>query len=83
MTSSQMKHACNLLSPRQWMAQVLKSVRTVGVSDHQSNKVGISVNKKPPFISKNLKCDHIPPPLIQSPSPIGLSLFHFFHFPSA
>ena len=73
MTSSRMEHAYNLLSPRRRTVQVPKSVRGVGNSNHQSNKVGNPVNKKPPFVSKSLKRDHRPPPLIQSPSPIGLS----------
>jgi len=77
MTSSRLEHAHNLFSPRRRTTQVPKSMRGVGVgvSNHQSNnKVGIiSVNKKPPFVSKSLKRDHRPPPLIQSPSPIGLS----------
>ena len=73
MTSSRMEYAHNLLSPRRRTAQVPKSMRGVGASNHQSNKVGVPVNKKPPFVSKSLKRDHRPPPLIQSPSPIGLS----------
>ena len=74
MTSSRMEHAHNLFSPRRRTAHVPKSIRGVGVSNHQSNnKDIIPVNKKPPFVSKSLKRDHRPPPLIQSPSPIGLS----------
>lgn len=73
MTSSRMEYAHNLLSPRRRTAQVPKSMRGVGASNHQSNKVGVPVNKKPPFVSKSLRRDHRPPPLIQSPSPIGLS----------
>jgi len=74
MTSSRMEYAHNLLSPRRRTAQVPKSMRGVGASNHQSNTVGIPANKKkPPFVSKSLKRDHRPPPLIQSPSPIGLS----------
>ena len=80
MTSSRLEHAHNLFSPRRrTTTQVPKSIRGVGVSsNHQSNnnnkdKVGNPVKKKPPFVSKSLKRDHRPPPLIQSPSPIGLS----------
>jgi len=73
MTSGRMEYAHNLFSPRRRTAQVPKSIRGVGVGNHQSNKVVIPVNKKPPFVSKGLKRDHRPPPLIQSPSPIGLS----------
>lgn len=74
MTSGRLEHAHNLFSPRRRTAQVPNSLRGVGVSNHQSNnKVVIPVNKKPPFVSKSLKRDHRPPPLIQSPSPIGLS----------
>ena len=75
MTTSRLEHVHNLLSPRRRVIQVPKSIRGMGVSKHhQSNKkVGIPVNKKPPFVSKGLKRDHRPPPLIQSPSPIGLS----------
>jgi len=74
MTSGRMEHAHNLFSPRRRTAQVPKSIRGVGVGNHQSNnKVVVPVNKKPPFVSKGLKRDHRPPPLIQSPSPIGLS----------
>jgi hypothetical protein len=71
LTSSRLDHAHNLFSPRRRTTQVPKSIRGVGVSNHQSN--GIPVNKKPPFVSKSLKRDRRPPPLIQSPSPIGLS----------
>jgi len=82
MTSSRLEHAHNLLSPRRrTTTQVSKSMRGVGALsiNHQSNnnnnnnKVGNPVKKKPPFVSKSLKRDHRPPPLIQSPSPIGLS----------
>jgi len=74
MTTSRLEHAHNLFSSRRRMTHVPKSIRGMGVSNHQSNnKVGIPVNKKPPFVSKGLKRDHRPPPLIQSPSPIGLS----------
>lgn len=75
MTSGRMEHAHNLFSPRRRTTQVPKSIRGVGVSssNQQSNRVGIPVNKKPPFVSKSLKRDRRPPPLIQSPSPIGLS----------
>ena len=66
MTSSRLEHVHNLFSPRRRTAQVPKSIRGVGVSNHQNNK-------KPPFVSRSLKRDHRPPPLIQSPSPIGLS----------
>lgn len=73
-TSSRMEHAHNLFTPRRRTTQVTKSIRGVGVGNHQGNsKVVIPVNKKPPFVSKSLKRDHRPPPLIQSPSPIGLS----------
>lgn len=74
-TSSRLEYAHNLLSPRRRTTQVSKSMRGVGVSNyHQSNKVGsIPVNKKPPFVSKSLNRDRRPPPLIQSPSPLGLS----------
>ena len=74
-TSSRLEHAHNLFSPRRRTVQVPKSIRGVGVSNQQSNnnKVGIPVKKKPPFVSRSLKRDHRPPPLIQSPSPIGLS----------
>jgi len=77
MTSSRLEHAHNLFSPRRrTTTQVPKSMRGVGVvSIHQSNnnKAGNPVKKKPPFVSRSLKRDHRPPPLIQSPSPIGLS----------
>jgi len=76
MTSGRLDHAHNLFSPRRRTAQVPKSIRGVGVSNLQNNnnKVVLPVNnKKPPFVSKGLKRDHRPPPLIQSPSPIGLS----------
>jgi len=75
MTSGRMEHANNLFSPRRRTAQVPRSIRGVGGSNLQNNnnKVVIPANKKPPFVSKSLKRDHRPPPLIQSPSPIGLS----------
>ena len=76
MASGRMEHAHNLFSPRRRTAQVPKSIRGVGVSSHDqnnNNKVVIPVKKKPPFVSRSLKRDHRPPPLIQSPSPIGLS----------
>ena len=81
MTSGRMEHAHNLFSPRRRTAQVPKSIRGVGVSNLQNNNnnnnnnnmVLNPVKKKPPFVSKSLKRDHRPPPLIQSPSPIGLS----------
>jgi len=79
MTSGRMERAHNLFSPRRRTVQVPKSIRGVGVSNHHQNNnnnnkvVVIPVNKKPPFVSKSLKRDHRPPPLIQSPSPIGLS----------
>jgi len=60
-------YAHNLPSPRRRMAQAPKSLRRVGASSPQSN------NKKPPFVSRSLKRDNRPPPLIQSPSPVGLS----------
>jgi hypothetical protein len=50
-------------SPRRRMTQAPKSLRGVGNNN----------NKKPPFVAKSLKRDHRPPPLIQSPSPVGLS----------
>jgi hypothetical protein len=76
--TSRLEHAQNLLSPRRRVTQVPKSLRGVGVNSHQSSSstrrpVGTGVNKKPPFTSRSLKRDHRPPPLIQSPSPIGLS----------
>ena len=78
MTTSRLEHAHNLLSPRRRTAQISKSLRGVGTSSYQSsNKAGIpavGVNKKPPFVSRSLKRDRRPPPLIPSPSPIGLSL---------
>jgi len=76
MTSGRMEHAHNLFSPRRRTAQqVPKSIRGVGVSNLQNNNNNNNnkVVKKPPFVSKSLKRDHRPPPLIQSPSPIGLS----------
>jgi len=79
MTSSRLEHAQNLLSPRRRPAQVLKSLRGLGTSSHRSTSTSststssTSRQKKPPFTSRSLKRDHRPPPLIQSPSPIGLS----------
>jgi hypothetical protein len=70
--NSRLEYAHNLLSPRRRTAQVPKSLRGVGVNSHQSNNLA-PVNKKLPFVSRSLKRDHRPPPLIQSPSPIGLS----------
>lgn len=70
MTTSRLEHAHHLLSPRRRTTQVPKSVRGVGASGATS----IGVNKKPPFVSRSLQRDRRPPPLIQSPSPIGLSL---------
>jgi len=49
-------------SPRRRMAQAPKSLRGVGNN-----------NEKPPFVARSLKRDHRPPPLLQSPSPVGLS----------
>jgi len=72
MTTSRLEHAHNLLSPRRRTAQVPKSVRGVGASSVGTTAIGIS--KKPPFVSRSLQRDRRPPPLIQSPSPIGLSL---------
>ena len=71
--SSRLEYAHNLLSPRRRTAQDPRSLRGVGASSHQSNKGCSPVNKKPPFVSKSLKRDRRPPPLIQSPSPVGLS----------
>ena len=77
MTSGRMEHAHNLFSPRRRTGhQVPKSIRGVGASNHLQNNnmvVNNPVKRKPPFVSKGLKRDHRPPPLIQSPSPIGLS----------
>ena len=78
MTTSRLEHAQNLLSPRRRPAQVPKSLRGVNTSSSSSTssttyQVGIGGNKKPPFVSRSLKRDRRPPPLIQSPSPIGLS----------
>ncbi|KAF8801211.1 hypothetical protein BYT27DRAFT_7198534 [Phlegmacium glaucopus] len=75
MTSSRMEHVHNLLSPRRRPTQVTKSLRDVGANTTSTGRqIGSTVNKKPPFVSKSLKRDRRPPPLIQSPSPIGLSL---------
>jgi len=72
--TGRLEHAHNLLSPRRRTAQVPRSLRGVGASSHQSgNTSTTSVNKKPPFTSRSLKRDRRPPPLIQSPSPVGLS----------
>lgn len=74
--NSRLEYAHNLLTPRRRTAQVPKSLRGLGVNSHQSiNNLtdGASVNKKLPYVSRSLKRDHRPPPLIQSPSPIGLS----------
>ena len=85
MTSGCMEHAHNLFSPRRRTAhwhQVPKSIRKIGAaaSNHLQNNnnnnnvvVNNPVKRKPPFVSKSLKRDHRPSPLIQSPSPIGLS----------
>jgi len=80
MTSGRMEHAHNLFSPRRRTAyQVPKSIRGVGAGSSLQNNINNMVvnnnpvKKKPPFVSKSLKRDHRPPPLIQSPSPIGLS----------
>ena len=78
MTSGCMEHAHNLFSPRRRTGhQVPKSIRGVGASNHLQNNNNMVVNnpvkRKPSFVSKGLKRDHRPPPLIQSPSPIGLS----------
>lgn len=77
MTSGRMEHAHNLFSPRRRTAyQVPKSIRGVGAGSSLQNNMVVNnnpVKKKPPFVSKSLKRDHRPPPLIQSPSPIGLS----------
>ena len=88
MTSGRMEHAHNLFSPRRWTAhwhQVPKSIRKIGAaaSNHLQNNnnnnnnnnvvVNNPVKRKPPFVSKGLKRGHRQPPLIQSPSPIGLS----------
>ena len=77
MTSGRMEHAHNLFSPRRRTAhQVPKSIRGVGAaaSNHLQNTTNNNpVKRKPPFVSKSLKRDHRPSPLIQSPSPIGLS----------
>jgi hypothetical protein len=66
--NSRLEYAHNLLSPRRRIPQVSKSQRGVGAS-----KGDAPINKKPPFVSRSLKRDHRPPPLIQSPSPVGLS----------
>jgi len=77
MTSGRLEHAHNFFSPRRRTTG--QSIRGVGGgsnhhNNNNNNKVVVnSVNKKPPFVSKSLKRDHRPPPLIQSPSPIGLS----------
>jgi hypothetical protein len=72
MTTSRLEHGYNLLSPRRRTVQVPKSVRGVGTNSVGATAIG--VNKKPPFVSRSLQRDRKPPPLIQSPSPIGLSL---------
>jgi len=76
MTSGRLEHAHSLLSARRRPAQVPKSLRGVGAANTSSTgpQIGATVNKKPPFVSRSLKRAHRPPPLIQSPSPIGLSL---------
>jgi hypothetical protein len=66
--NSRLEYAHNLLSPRRRTPQVSKSQRGVGAS-----KGDAPMNKKPLFVSRSLKRDHRPPPLIQSPSPVGLS----------
>lgn len=74
--TSRLEHAHSLLSPRRRTPQIPKSLRGVGASSHQnSNNVRATVIgvKQLPFVSRSLKRDHRPPPLIQSPSPIGLS----------
>lgn len=71
MTTSRLELAQNLLSPRRRPVQVPKSLR--GVNAGSSSTIGTGGNKKPPFVSRSLKRDRRPPPLIQSPSPIGLS----------
>jgi hypothetical protein len=81
MTTSRLEHAHNLLTPRRRTVQVPKSLRGLGTSSHQSGNSTSSTstsrqgtaNKKAPFVSRSLKRDRRPPPLIQSPSPIGLS----------
>ena len=88
MTSGRIEHAHNLFSPCCRTAhQFPKSICGVdAASNHLQNNVNSSSNnnnnimvvnnpikRKPPFVSKSLKRDHRPPPLMQSPSPIGLS----------
>jgi len=74
LTSGRLERAHNLFSPRRRTAQVPKSIRGVGgASNHENNNKVVPVIKKPSFVPKSLKRDHRPPPLIQSPSPIGLS----------
>ncbi|KAF8961421.1 hypothetical protein BDZ97DRAFT_1905547 [Flammula alnicola] len=59
-------------------AQVQRSLRGVGVgastSGSSTNGTAAVVGAKRTFTSRSLKRDHRPPPLLQSPSPVGLGL---------
>jgi len=76
-TTTNRQHGANPASARlragRSQVQANRSVRGVNANASTSSLVNPTAGKRT-FTSRSLKRDHRPPPLMQSPSPLGLSL---------